>query len=226
MIKSYTSTICAALLLFVSCGAPADKNEKQIADTESNAKNNNAIPLVDGKYGIDTANSIVNWRGTEITEKFHVGTVNIYKGTIEVTDRSFKGTIAVDMESIQCTDENMLSGSKENLVRHLKSDDFFGVEDFPLARIKISDGKIDETNAHAYGVITVRDISHPIEFPLSLSMENDRLIADARLKFNRADHNVTFRSGAFPELFPDLGDKLINDEIELEVHIEAVTKPS
>ena len=44
---------------------------------------------------------------------------------------------------------------------------------------------------------------------------------DASLTFDRSKHDVKFRSGAFPDLFPDLGDKLINDDIELDVHIVA-----
>lgn len=222
MMKSYTWSICAALLMLVSCGAPAENKSEETPGAKADAKNAESIALEDGKYQIDTENSIVNWRGTEITGKFHVGTASVYKGTIKVTDQRFEAKLAVDMQSIQCTDENMREGAKENLVGHLKSDDFFGVEAYPYARLVIADGKMDESKAYANGKITVRDVTRPIEFPLNLRMENGKLIGDAQLTFNRADHNVKFRSGAFPDLFPDLGDKLINDEIELDVHIEAM----
>lgn len=222
MRKGYTWPICAALLVFASCGAPAGNDTKGTLNAESDAKKNQSTEVEDGKYQIDTQNSTVRWRGSEISGKFHVGTANVHKGTIKIADKSFFARVAVDMKSIQCTDENMRARSKENLVGHLKSDDFFGVEEFPYANLIIKEGKIDEFEASAYGAITVRDITKPIEFPFSLRMEDGKLIGDARLTFNRADHNVKFRSGAFPDLFPDLGDKLINDEIELDVHIEAV----
>lgn len=222
MTKSYTWPICAALLVFASCGAPAGNNTQGTPSAESKALNTPSINVEDGKYRIDTENSIVKWRGSDITGKSHEGTANVYKGTIKIDEKYFRATVAVDMKSIQCTDENMGAGSKESLVGHLKSDDFFGVEEFPFAQLTVKEGKIDEFEATAYGAITVRDITMPIEFPISLRMEDGKLIGDARLTFNRAEHNVKFRSGAFPDLFPDLGDKLINDEIELDVHIEAV----
>ena len=53
------------------------------------------------------------------------------------------------------------------------------------------------------------------------SEEDGTITVDASLTFDRSKHDVKFRSGTFPDLFPDLGDKLINDDIELDVHIVA-----
>lgn len=222
MIKSYTWPLCAALLAFMSCGTPTNNKTEEMPNAASNAEKNQSINLANGKFKIDIENSVVNWRGTEITGKSHVGTVQISEGTIKVANGNFGASVAVDMQSIECTDENMSSASKANLVGHLKSDDFFGVEQFPYAKLFIKEGKVDESGTTAIGEITVRDIAQPIAFPVNIRMSEGRIIGDAQITFNRAEHNVKFRSGAFPDLFPDLGDKLINDEIELNVHIETI----
>ena len=73
--------------------------------------------------------------------------------------------------------------------------------------------------AMGYGKIFIREIAQPINFPVAISQAEGNLIVDADVTFDRSKHDVKFRSGSFPDLFPDLGDKLINDEIELSVHI-------
>lgn len=73
----------------------------------------------------------------------------------------------------------------------------------------------------AYGQIVIREIAQPIYFPVTLSDDNGNIVVDASVTIDRSKHEVKFRSGAFPDLFPDLGDKLINDDIELDVHIVA-----
>lgn len=222
MIKNYTWSICTVLLALMSCGTPSNNKTEEMPNAASNAKNIQSIDLANGKFKIDVENSVVNWRGTEITGKFHVGTVQISEGTIKVANGNFGASVAVDMQSIECTDEKMSADSKASLVGHLQSDDFFGVEQFPYAKIFIREGKADENGTTAFGEITVRGITQPIAFPVNIRMNEGRIIGDAQITFNRAEHNVKFRSGAFPDLFPDLGDKLINDEIELDVHIETV----
>ena len=62
------------------------------------------------------------------------------------------------------------------------------------------------------GVLTIKGISHPISFVLSV----DENIATSKLTFDRSKYDVRFRSGTF---FENLGDKLILDDIELEVEL-------
>ena len=96
------------------------------------------MSLTGGRYTIDSAASTVNWKGTEITGKSHVGTVDIYKGNLEVVDETIaKAFVSMDMNTIVVTDEGMGDGAKERLLDHLKSEDFFGVEKFPDSQMFI-----------------------------------------------------------------------------------------
>jgi polyisoprenoid-binding protein YceI len=68
----------------------------------------------------------------------------------------------------------------------------------------------DEKSFEIIGDLTIKDITHPITFilkPVGNSYKAD-------LTFDRSDYNVRFRSGSF---FENLGDKLILDDIKLEV---------
>ena len=217
----FTWAACVAALALASCEAPAESNS-EAAPAKEEAKTTEAPSFIGGTYNIDPATSRVNWKGTEITTSSHVGTINVHKGTINVIDNTIaKGFVAIDMSSMVCTDEGMGDDSKANLINHLSSDDFFGVEQFPYSRLEIEGIKVKGGEALAYGQIIIREISQPINFPVTISDDNGNILVDAFVTFDRSKHDVKFRSGAFPDLFPNLGDKLINDDIELDVHIVA-----
>ena len=222
MKNTFTWATCAIAIALASCGTPAEDNASTEASKKEKPQENDPVSLTGGRYTIDSAASTVNWKGTEITGKSHVGTVDIYKGNLEVVDETIaKAFVSMDMNTIVVTDEGMGDGAKERLLGHLKSDDFFGGEKFPVSQMFIEVIKEKDGVPHVYGKIIIRAIPQPIHFPVTLSEEDGTITVDASLAFDRSKHDVKFRSGAFPDLFPDLGDKLINYDIELDVHIVA-----
>ena len=214
----------AALFALVSCGgsndaANADATTNAAAETE---KSGVAVNLTDGTYVIDAAASTIAWTGANITGSTHQGTLTVHKGIVNVVDQAVSnGFVAVDMNTMVCTDEGLDDEGKANLIGHLKSDDFFGVEQFPYARVELEGIKVKGDVAMGYGKIFVREIGQPINFPVNITVDGENIVVDAEFAFDRSKHDVKFRSGSFPDLFPDLGDKLINDEINMNVHIVA-----
>ena len=88
-------------------------------------------------YNVDTANSSIQWKGYKVTGE-HYGVVNLKSGALTVDDKgNFNGgSFVVDMASITVLD--LTGKGKENLEGHLKSADFFGVENFPTAKFVIN----------------------------------------------------------------------------------------
>ena len=64
------------------------------------------------------------------------------------------------------------------------------------------------------GELTIKGITHQINFSIKLNSENN---ATAMLVFDRSKYDVRFRSGSF---FDEFGDRLILDDIKLEVALE------
>jgi polyisoprenoid-binding protein YceI len=216
-------TTLLALPLLVNCGtAPSETSNSAEAKAKENTaegKTTNSA-FADGQYLINQELSTCNWVGTEITTKTHTGTLDIYKGSVQVVDnRVSSGFIAMDMASLNVTD--LSGGAKENLEGHLKSEDFFGVDKHPFAELKLESIKTKDGQSFAGGILSIRGINHPIAFPVKVSQDGNQLTFDGDMTFDRSKYNVKFRSGAFPDLFPDLGDKLINDDISLSFHIIA-----
>ena len=161
---------------------------------------------------LDEKNSSIKWTGKEITTKTHFGSIKFKEGKISMKgEKIISGSFIVDMTSIDCED---LSGKSKNyLESHLKSEDFFGVEDYPKASLSIKTSELkSDGNQLVKGDITIKGITQPISFKMSIQNKEGK----AKLIFNRAKHNVTYRSGNF---FQNLGDKLIYDDIEIEAQL-------
>lgn len=160
---------------------------------------------------VDTKESEVSWKGYKVTGS-HYGTVALQSGSLEFTGEVLTGgEFVVDMSTIGSTD---LSGEyKDQLDGHLKSEDFFGVEKFPTAALKIT--KIAQSGKNSYDVtgdLTIKGKTLPIDFEISVYGSK----ATANLKIDRSKYDIRYGSGSF---FDNLGDKTIYDEFDLNVDL-------
>ena len=169
-----------------------------------------------GEYQIDKTKSVVRWIG-RTPVKFHDGTIDIQEGNFFVDDNGIlNGNIIIDMESINCTD--LSGGGKKSLEEHLMNDDFFSVNKFKTSKINISsEMKPNNGLIDFKGNLEIKNISNPISFKSSISKTPEgKYTASSKLTFDRSMYNVKYKSKSF---FDDLGDKFINDDIEIELEI-------
>jgi polyisoprenoid-binding protein YceI len=166
----------------------------------------------DKSLNLETSN--IRWYGEEITGKQHYGDLKFSSGNIQIKNEVVtNGSFIVNMNSL--TVEDLSGGGKKRLEGHLRSTAFFGVSDHPQASLSISSMvEIDGNSQILDGQLTIKGVTHPINFSLTLTPENN---ASAVLVFDRSKYDVRFRSGSF---FDELGDKLILDEIKLEVALD------
>ena len=166
---------------------------------------------------IDTESSTLNWVGKKITTSQHNGSLKFLYGELTIcanNDGSGSlvcgGEFSVDMTSLLV--EDLTGSSKQRLEGHLKSDDFFSVNKHKTAYLSINSSKATDSGFIAQGSLTIKDITHPIEFKLTRNLGG--FVAD--LIFDRSKYNVRYNSGSF---FENLGDNLILDEIELTANL-------
>ena len=158
--------------------------------------------------------SLIRWYGEELTGKTHFGNLSFKEGRIELQDGLIiGGNFVVNMTSLSV--EDLSGGAKARLEGHLRSDDFFSVDKYPDATLKISQkAKVEGDVQKLYGELTIKGIKHAVDFSIILV---DKKTATANLTFDRSKYNVRFRSGSF---FENLGDKLILDDIRMEVSLQ------
>jgi len=164
---------------------------------------------------VNAEKSSIVWLGKKVTGE-HTGNIKIKEGSFEVKkDKIVSGTFVIDMTTITNTD---LTDAEYNgkLVGHLKSDDFFGVEKFPTATLKITEATAFKDNkATVKGNLTIKGKTNPIEFVVTKNVAN----YTATLIVDRSKYDVKYGSSSF---FEGLGDKVIYDEFTLDVTL--VTK--
>lgn len=166
------------------------------------------------RRSVSVEESNIVWNGYKVTGS-HTGTIKLESGALEFEgDRLVGGEFTIDMTSIAVTD---LSGEyQKKLEGHLKSPDFFGVEDHPTATFKITEVVSRGTpgDYKIIGDLTIKDITNEIKFLTSMEEESGKTKATAEVKVDRSEYNVRYGSGSF---FDNLGDKTIYDEFDLEV---------
>ena len=170
-------------------------------------------------FEIDTKASKVYWTAKKVTGE-HTGYVSVGKGNVMVEGNNVVGAqVNMDLNTIVCTDLTDAQWNQK-LIGHLKSDDFFSVEKFPVASFEITSMKPGSTNReyNVKGKMTIKGISNEISFPVKVSLENGTVKAVGTAKLDRTKWDIKYGSGKF---FDDLGDKMIYDEFEIKFDISA-----
>ena len=123
----------------------------------------------------DAQKSSLEWIGKKVLGQ-HSGNVNLKSGTLFVKGSVLTGgNFVIDMTSISCTDIND-AAYNANLIKHLKSTDFFNVDEFTTATLKITKvlkfvNKSDSYNLTAD--LTVKGITKSISFPATFSKQGN-----------------------------------------------------
>jgi len=165
-------------------------------------------------YKVDAANSSVAWKGYKLTGE-HEGLISISSGTVKMDgDKLVGGEFIIDMTTLSVT--GMDAGMQAKLEGHLKSDDFFGVENFPSANLKITKVKSKDGVYHVTADMTIKEITHPVEFETTVSSDGGIMKAISKITIDRSKYNVRYGSNSF---FDNLGDKAIYDNFDLTVEL-------
>ncbi len=165
------------------------------------------------KYSVDTKASKVTWLGEKIGGE-HKGTIQLISG--EFTEKGNKivsGSFVIDMTTIKDTDLDD-EGYRAKLEGHLKSDDFFGVANYPTAKLVITSGESFKSGkAKVKGDLTIKGKTNPIEF--EVEKKGDSYLG--KMVVDRSKYDVRYGSKSF---FDNLGDKVIDDEFTIYVNLK------
>jgi polyisoprenoid-binding protein YceI len=163
---------------------------------------------------IDTAASEVKWEGNMLGLYAHSGLVNLQDGMLKVQgDKITGGSFTVDMKSITPTDDSYepeKGRTKEKLVGHLSSDDFFAVEENPTATFEITNHNPE--NNTISGNLTIRGTTHQ-EIVENVSFDPESGTASGTLTFDRSKYNVNFQMTA--------QDMVLSNDIKLDIDLKS-----
>lgn len=152
---------------------------------------------------IDLKKSTLKWQGTKVTGK-HFGKIYFKKGNVDLKEGKISGgDFVVDMKTFTVDD---LKGEwATKFSGHMKSKDFFTVDKYPTAKLKIKSIKGNKVTAD----LTIKNKTNEVKFDLL----NKGKAYSGILKFDRTKFGMVYGSGDF---FKGLGDKLIHNEVTVD----------
>ncbi len=168
--------------------------------------------------GVDLEKSTIEWIGKKVTGKHH-GTIQLKEASLKMDDAGMLagGSFVIDMTSLKNTD---LAGKdmQPKLEGHLKSPDFFNVEEHPTSRLDITKvvHRGTEGSYKVVGDLTIKGITKPIKFNAQFGEDGGMKVVTAEVVVDRSEYDVRYGSGSF---FDNLGDKTIYDEFTLNVKL-------
>ncbi len=212
------SSVVLTLVLF-SCkkNAQAGADEKEAALATEQAVT----------YAVDSAQSEIKWFGYKVNqsskeESGHHGVVKLSQSDSHFTvenDSLVSGVFIANMNSMSVTDMADDAESQSKLIMHLKADEFFGVEQFPVAKFeltKVTPLAEGDFNTELEGNLSIRDVTKNYKVKANTSS------TDSTYSINTDD--FIFDRQEFNIKFPGAGENLINDDVKMQIQIVGVKK--
>ena len=203
--------LLGALLCSVAATSACDDPTKGQAKASAAAPVGSSAAAVTAgvPYVLTPQNSKVEWTGSKVTGS-HNGSFTSFSGTITVVgDAVDKSRVHIDI------DTPSLTTVPENLIKHLKSPDFFGVEQFPKATFNSTSIKAGGDKGAGYevtGDLTLHGVTKSISFPANITLAGNQVNADATFSINRKDFNINY---------PGKVDDVIRDDVLIKLTLKA-----
>lgn len=176
-----------ASVAFMAIMAVACNDNKPVENTEIETG-------ITGDFNVDVATSKVHWEGGMMGVKMHNGEISLSSGSISLENSAITGgEFVVDMNTITPMDSmyGEEENTKEDLVGHLTTGDFFLIDSFPTAKFVITGA--DSTGV--MGDLTIRDKTHAEKVTNVVVNKTDNGIElSGELVFDRSKYDVKWQS--------------------------------
>lgn len=202
-----------ATLTFAGCKDPAEGTQKaEVAEAKAPQAATAEVdaPKVEREtLPISSENSKITFVGSKVTGK-HDGGFNDFKGTIELDPQNFQASsiqIEIDMNSVW--------SDNERLTGHLKTGDFFLVEEHPTATFtstEIKEGGADGASHTITGNLTMRGVTKSVTFPANITVGPEQVTASSTFALPRKQFGVAYAGAP---------DDLIRDDVIITLDVKA-----
>ncbi len=201
----------ALMIFFYACKGKNPDLKSEIGVASSSMDGTGEI------YLVDTTTSSIEWIGSTPGDYKHSGTIKLSDGKFTVKDNQLtSGKFTININSINNVDQT--GKDKTNLESHLKNQDFFEVEKFPVGSFEITEIKTDSLGQKVIGNLTLKQVTNSIEIPTTIKVDEKFILAEtATFTIDRTKWGIVYNSG----IIGTIKDDLINDEISLKLKIVA-----
>jgi polyisoprenoid-binding protein YceI len=168
-------------------------------------------------YKVDASKSTITWVGKKFSGS-HDGTIQLASGTLNIASKKLVGGgFEANMTSITTVDGGKGSA---NLDKHLKNDDFFGVDKFPTATFVIKKVEGAGADVKVTGDLTIKGKTSPVTFPAKLTFNADKTVSAVaeEIVIDRTKYGIEYKSKS---VFSSIGNNFIYDDFTINVKLVA-----
>ncbi len=239
-LKYFSLTVLTAFIM-VSCAQKPQSDEAEVAEAQEVGEASASA----ANYAINIDQSELMWNGFKPTGQ-HNGTIGIEDGSIAVENgQVVGGNFTIDLNNIDVQD---LEGEdRDKLTGHLKSEDFFHVEQHPTGKFEItevkaydnatastgenenmavkvnneeiSEYKLDSPTHWVTGNLTMRDTTLSVSFPARINVAEDQVTAEAKFNIDRTHWKISYNDEGDPVRVAK--DKFIYNTVNIGFDITA-----
>jgi polyisoprenoid-binding protein YceI len=170
--------------------------------------------LFPGTWAIDTAHTDIAFQARHLMVSKVRGQFSEYTGSVTIAPNVLDSTVeaVVQLDSVQTKDEKRDA--------HLKSADFFHVEEHPTMTFKSTGIRENGSDFYLDGDLTIRNITHPITFDLEFNGvsatpwggKNAGFSAEAEI--NRKDWGLEWNVAL------ESGGVLVSEKVKIQLEVE------
>lgn len=197
-------------LLIYSCIGKHKSNAQEATVVQ---EQNKLISQKADTLKVNLSNSSIHWKGTKMRGAGkHEGELQLQSAYFLSENRKvIGGQFVADMTTIGVTDiPEHEPVPIRNLNNHLKSEDFFGVESYPISKFTITKiENLQNDSISVSGNLTIKDVTKNIEFKAE-TKEKDFL---TKFTFDRFQWNIAYEGS--------WADKtLVDRDVELTINLK------
>lgn len=169
-------------------------------------------------WQIDQSHSLIQFSVRHMMISKARGTFERFEGTVEADEHNPAGAtvdVTIDVASINTKDAN-----RDN---HLRSPDFFAVEQFPTMTFKSTRLELlDDEHGKLHGELTIRGVTNPVVLDVTYQGQAQSPWGttsagfSATTRINRKDWGLTWNVGL------ETGGVLVGDEVTIDIELELV----
>ena len=170
-----------------------------------------------GDYTLDASHSRLGFSARHAMVTKVRGQFGDFEGTARVdTATPADSTVSVTIRPVS------ISTGSEDRDNHLRSGDFFDVENFPTWTFTSTDVSRDGSTWTIVGDLTLKDVTRPVSIDFEETgtatdpFGNQRLGFEGELTINRKDWGLTWNAAL------ETGGVLVSDKVKLELDLSAI----
>ncbi len=209
MRTSYLCLLFALLALTAGCADPAADAPDAVVEEPAAEPAPPAEEAVAADVYQLSEESTIGFVGSKVTGS-HEGGFKSFTGTVSVAGGTPEGSsVEVNIDTTSLWSDN------EKLTTHLKSADFFDVENHPTSSFKSTGIVAAEEGGYTLtGNLDLHGVTKQISFPATIDVGADGFTASAEFSINRFDFGIVYAGRA---------DDLIREEVLIKLDLKSAS---